>query len=492
MGKALYRKYRPISLATVIGQDSVVNPLKEAISTDSFSHAYIFIGPRGCGKTSVARIFAHEVNNFKYELEDSYPDIIEIDGASNTGVDDIRELREKAMIAPTEGKYKIYIIDEFHMLSKSAFNALLKIMEEPPKHIIFVLATTNPEKVPVTILSRAQVFNFKLADHATMFKHLKNISEQENIAIEDDAINIIVERGGGSFRDSISLLDQISNLKKRGDIITKADIDNALGLPADERIKTLLKNFEEGNETTGILKELLNSGAGPETIAKDIIDKIIEQPTAKTLALIEKLFNVQYPFADAKLLVAFLETEKFAPIIMAPQNMTAQPASMIDAKKQAEFMARVAKSKAEMKKRIESAKEEKFEPKVVTLSDSVIQNGTLNVEAFVKDIKDKHRGLGNTLERCGFILEEKELKVFPPKKLVDIFRKPNNLRLLKSSAPGFFINIIDTATEKTPDSATFLIKKAEKAPVSEKMQKKINAISDIMGEDIKEEDDAPF
>ena len=110
MGKALYRKYRPISLATVIGQDSVVNPLKEAISTDSFSHAYIFIGPRGCGKTSVARIFAHEVNNFKYELEDSYPDIIEIDGASNTGVDDIRELREKAMIAPTEGKYKIYII----------------------------------------------------------------------------------------------------------------------------------------------------------------------------------------------------------------------------------------------------------------------------------------------------------------------------------------------------------------------------------------------
>jgi hypothetical protein len=177
---------------------------------------------------------------------------------------------------------------------------------------------------------------------------------------------------------------------------------------------------------------------------------------------------------------------------MAPQNIAAQPASIIDAKKQAEFMARVAKSKAEMKKRIESAKEEKFEPKVVTLSDSVIQNGTLNIEAFVKDIKDKHRGLGNTLERCGFILEEKELKVFPPKKLVDIFRKPNNLRLLKSSAPGFFINIIDTATEKTPDSATFLIKKAEKAPVSEKMQKKINAISDIMGEEIKEEDDAPF
>ena len=492
MGKALYRKYRPTSLATVIGQDAVTTPLKAAISSDSFSHAYIFIGPRGCGKTSVARIFAHEVNNFKYELEDSYPDIIEIDGASNTGVDDIRNLREKAMIAPTEGKYKVYIIDEFHMLSKSAFNALLKIMEEPPKHVIFVLATTNPEKVPVTILSRAQVFNFKLADHETMFNHLKNISEKEHISIEDDALKIIVERGGGSFRDSISLLDQISNLKQRGEVISKSDVDGALGLPADEQIKKLLENFEAGGETTEILKDLLNSGAAPETIAKNIIDKIIAHPTAKTLALIEKLFNVGYPFAEAKLLVAFLEAEKFGPILVAPQLAATPATSAIDAKKQAEFMARVKKSKAEMKKRIESAKEEKFEPKAVTLSDSVIQNGTLNIEAFVKDIKDKHRGLGNTLERCGFILAEKELKVFPPKKLVDIFRKPNNLRLLKSSAPGFFINIIDTAEEKTPENATFLIKKAEKTPVSSEMQKKIDAISDIMGEDIKEEEDAPF
>lgn len=493
MGKALYRKYRPISLATVIGQDSVIAPLTEAIKTGSFSHAYIFTGPRGCGKTSVARIFAHEVNNFKYELEDSYPDIIEIDGASNTGIDDIRELREKAMIAPTEGKYKVYIIDEFHMLSKSAFNALLKIMEEPPKHVIFVLATTNLEKVPVTILSRAQVYNFKLADKETMFNHLKNIAEKEDVKIDDDALKIIVERGGGSFRDSISLLDQISNLKKKGEKISKEDIDLALGLPADTKIENLLKNFEEGGETTEILKDLLNSGSAAETIAKDIIDKIIEHPTAKTLDLVKRLFNVQFPFADAKLLVAFLESEKYQPVVQAPQVVLAGAGTPVfDSKKQEEFLKRVEKSKAEMKKRIEESKEEKVELKATSLSDSVVQGGTLNIEAFVKDVKDRHRGLGNTLENCGFILEKEELKVYPPKKLVDIFRKPNNLRLLKSTAPGFFINIINTAEEKVPDNATFLKTKAEKAPVSEKMQKKIDAISDIMGEDIKEEEDAPF
>ena len=493
MGKALYRKYRPISLATVVGQDSVTVPLTEAIKTGSFSHAYIFTGPRGCGKTSVARIFAHEVNGFKYELEDSYPDIIEIDGASNTGIDDIRELREKAMIAPTEGKYKVYIIDEVHMLSKNAFNGLLKIIEEPPEHVIFILATTNLEKVPITITSRSQIFHFNLADKKTMLSHLKNIVEKENLGVEDEALNVIVERGGGSFRDSISLLDQVSNLKKKGEKISKKDIDLALGVPEDEKIETLLKNFEEGGETTEILKDILNSGSSAESIAKDLIDKIIEHPTAKTLNLIEKLFNIQYPFADAKLLVAFLDSSKFQPIATAPQVVLANTTTpTMDSKKQAEFIKRVEKSKAEMKKRIEESKEEKVELQATSLADSVIQGGTLNIEAFVKDVKGTHRGFGNALENCGFVLEKKELKVYPPKKLVDIFKNPNNLKLLKSSAPGFFINVINTAETKIPENAIYLKKKEEKKPVSAKMQKKINAISDIMGEDIKEEEDAPF
>ena len=212
--KALYRKYRPLKLADVVGQDKTIKQLQGAISQNKISHAYLFIGPRGCGKTSVARIFAHEINQFEYQLEDSYVDIIEIDAATFTGVDNIRELREKAMIVPTTGKYKVYIIDEVHMLSTSAFNALLKILEEPPAHVVFIMATTNPEKIPATITSRTQIYRFNLAEPAVMQKFLRDISDQEGINISNPALQIISERGGGSFRDSLSILDQLSTISE--------------------------------------------------------------------------------------------------------------------------------------------------------------------------------------------------------------------------------------------------------------------------------------
>ena len=177
--KNLYRRYRPLELADVVGQKQVVEPLMNSLKAGKVGHAYLFIGPRGTGKTSVARIFAHEVNNFKYELEDDYVDIIEIDGASNRGIDNIRELREKAAIAPTKGKYKIYIIDEVHMLTKEAFNALLKTLEEPPAHVIFIMATTDAHRVPVTITSRAQTYTFKLANNKVMFDYLRKVADQE-------------------------------------------------------------------------------------------------------------------------------------------------------------------------------------------------------------------------------------------------------------------------------------------------------------------------
>ena len=173
--KSLYRRYRPLTLDGVVGQNQVTEPLINALKQKKISHAYLLIGPRGCGKTSVARILAHEVNGFKYEIEDSYVDIIEIDGASNRGIDNIRDLRDKALIAPTKGKYKIYIIDEVHMLTKEAFNALLKTLEEPPAHVIFIMATTDAHKVPITITSRAQCYTFQLADNETMFNYVKTI-----------------------------------------------------------------------------------------------------------------------------------------------------------------------------------------------------------------------------------------------------------------------------------------------------------------------------
>ena len=302
--KALYRKYRPCKLAEVVGQEQVTKVLENSLKQGKISHAYLFIGPRGTGKTSVARIFAHEVNGFKYELEDDYVDIVEIDGASNRGIDNIRELCEKAAIAPTSGKYKIYIIDEVHMLTKEAFNALLKTLEEPPAHVIFIMATTDAYKVPVTITSRAQTYTFKLADSNTMLNHLKSIAKKEGIKIDDDALKVIVKRGGGSFRDSLSLLDQISTLSDKE--ITKDLVISAMGLPEDEKIAELLTEYMSGNivKITTILKDLLNTGVKPETLAEEMITQIIAEPRPELLPLLSKLPEVKAPFPEAKLLVA--------------------------------------------------------------------------------------------------------------------------------------------------------------------------------------------
>lgn len=304
--KALYRKYRPTKLSEVIGQERVTKPLENSLKTGNISHAYLFTGPRGCGKTSVARILAHEVNGFDYKIEDNYTDIIEIDAASNTGVDNIRDLIEKTIIAPTEGKYKVYIIDEVHMLSKSAFNALLKTLEEPPKHVIFIMATTDAYKVPITITSRSQVYNFQLATPDVMLNHLKAIAKKEKININDDALEQIVIRGGGSFRDSISLLDQISTLSDKN--ITKEDVLSALGIPDEQIINQLLEAYENGDFSTitDILHTTLDSGLKAEILAENIIRSIISNPQPKLLPLLQRLPEVKDSFPEAKLLVAFL------------------------------------------------------------------------------------------------------------------------------------------------------------------------------------------
>lgn len=308
--KSLYRKYRPLGLDDVVGQSQVVEPLSNALKLKKISHAYLFTGPRGTGKTSVARIFAHEVNGFDYELEDDYTDIVEIDGASNRGIDDIREIREKAMIKPTLGKYKIYIIDEVHMLTREAFNALLKTLEEPPEHVIFIMATTDLNKVPATILSRAQVYNFKLVSAEIVLRHLKTICEKEKIQIEDGALKIIVRRGGGSFRDSLSLLDQISTLSSSK--ITKEMVEKAIGLPEDAKIDEILLSYASGNvvKITTLLKELFEYGVRAELIASEIITKIIENPKPEFLKLLDKLPDVKEPFADARLLSILAAVEK--------------------------------------------------------------------------------------------------------------------------------------------------------------------------------------
>lgn len=331
MTKALYRKYRPLKLADVVGQDDTIRQLQTQLTNQKISHGYLFVGARGCGKTSVARIFAHEINHFDYQLEDNYVDIIEIDAAVFTMVENIRELRDKAMLAPTTGKYKVYIIDEIHMLSKNAFNALLKILEEPPEHIVFIFATTNPEKIPATILSRVQIFHFKLADKSVMQPFLESICQKEGINIEQEALSLLIEQGGGSFRDSLSILDQLSNLHAdKSTLITTEEVSSALGVPKQVLIQELLANYEQENveQIRSLIEELINQGNKAEGIATSLIKAIVQNPTTKNLHLIEKLYAVNGEFASAKLIVALiLDHFKAAPVaISAPSTPQIQVA----------------------------------------------------------------------------------------------------------------------------------------------------------------------
>ena len=254
---ALYRKYRPTSFDEVFGQDNIVKIIQNAVVSGRVSHAYLFSGPRGTGKTTTAKILARMVNC--ESLDNGNPcgkcsnclnfsssgDVVEIDAASNNGVDEIRNLREKVNLVPSQSKYKIYIIDEVHMLTTQAFNALLKTLEEPPKHVIFILATTEPNKIPLTISSRCQKFQFNRLDYSDIVKRLKQISDIEKISISDDALYEIARVSDGGMRDSINLLDQLCSYDLNN--ITIDDVYNVYGTISYIDIAELLSNIKDNN-----------------------------------------------------------------------------------------------------------------------------------------------------------------------------------------------------------------------------------------------------
>jgi DNA polymerase-3 subunit gamma/tau len=286
MAQALYRKWRPSNWGDVVGQTHVIESLRNAVAAERVGHAYLFAGPRGTGKTSVARLLAKALD---CQHEDaakrpddscehcqainagSFLDLIEIDAASNTSVEDVRELRDKINFSPNHGRYKVYIIDEVHMLSTAAFNALLKTLEEPPPHAIFVLATTEVHKIPATVLSRCQRHEFRRLPNAEIIAHLKKIASEEKITAEEDALALIARQATGSMRDAISLLDQLSSLGER---VTLQWAQEVLGAATSQVVLDLVDAILAGNSAAGLdnIHSALDAGSDPRQLARQIVE----------------------------------------------------------------------------------------------------------------------------------------------------------------------------------------------------------------------------
>ena len=327
--QALYRKWRPRTFDGVVGQTAITDTLKNAIKRGKISHAFLFAGPRGTGKTSCAKIFAKALNctnlqggepcndceNCLAADQGTMNDIIEIDAASNNGVDEIRDIRDKVKYAPTQGKYKVYIIDEVHMLSMGAFNALLKTLEEPPEHVVFILATTELQKVPATIISRTQRYNFKRIDQYDLIARMTYILGQEKIDFEEKALEVIAQVADGGMRDSLSILDQILSYDQ--DKVKYEDALRITGYAAQEKIEQVLLNLlnSETSAALEIVHALLQDGAS----TKNILDELISL-TVKGMLAIKSNKEETFLTEDYVSELTKIPEEKFYSLVQAANN----------------------------------------------------------------------------------------------------------------------------------------------------------------------------
>ena len=317
--QVLYRKYRSRNLGELVGQEHISTTLQAAFKKGAIAHAYLLTGPRGVGKTTVARIMAHQVNKLDYQDDQQHLDIIEIDAASNRRIDEIRELRETINLVPSSLKYKVYIIDEVHMLTREAFNALLKTLEEPPAHALFILATTEFHKVPATIVSRCQRFAFKHIAKPLIVDHLKQIAKTEKINIDLPSLKIIAAHSQGSFRDALSLLDQLGSL---GIKITETVSRSLIGLAAEVKIDQLLAAYRSQDLSKMIeaYRQLINDGANPVIISQQLAEVLRDNLQKSTsaqadLGLLEDLLEL----ASARNPEALLE------VVLLKHQLAQQP-----------------------------------------------------------------------------------------------------------------------------------------------------------------------
>lgn len=352
--QALYRKYRPTEFDEVVGQKHIVQTLKNAVDRNRIAHAYLFCGPRGTGKTSIAKIFARMLNcenpdhkpcgkclNCQMALNGSHPDIIEIDAASNNGVDEVRNLIDKIKYAPLQGQYKVYIIDEVHMMSTGAFNALLKTIEEPPAHVIFIFATTEPNKVIPTIISRCQRFDFSKVPQSEIQKRLRVVCDSEKINIEDSAIQLIAQLSDGGMRDSLSILDQCTaycvdsiseeDVRQIYGVITPDDIGQIFYAAYQKDIDTLISQLQNADDKGMDLKRLTQSfisllkdsiilDYSPDSKLvsdnhKEVINKyFIESPSSFRVEVMNELMDAYNKFNFASSVLDYLEAAILKPV----------------------------------------------------------------------------------------------------------------------------------------------------------------------------------
>lgn len=487
MSQALYRKYRSLKLKDVLGQDHVTNILERALDKGRIAHAYLLSGPRGTGKTSIARILAHEINQLPYTKESNHIDIIEIDAASNTGVDDIRSLREKSRIAPVSAKYKVYVIDEVHMLSKNAFNALLKTLEEPPEHVVFILATTDADKLPATILSRVQQYHFHPIASPVIAAHLIDIAKQEGIELTKEAADMIAERSNGGFRDSISLLDQLSSLADKDTPIDADLITASLGLPSTKIIENILDAYQAGKASDILVAVKASEDAGIDTMS--LVNQLLRATRSRLTSnpelvrLIGELVKISansYP--DINLLVALLPVApvqpaaphrtSVAPLRAAqPKPVTINPSETIEATKlAAAVMPAPAPAKPAPKVPVKATAEIKppVEPKQKTARTEPIRPiSEFEWEPFAAAAKEQSIGLYSLLAKCGHEIGTNQLKIyggtsFTKKKLED----PKNMQIIG----GIISNTYGDDVEVQIISGT-------KPPADDKLA----ALADLMG-----------